>query len=114
MQKKSANFNPKTWDYFNKYWEIGNNTVANFLWQSEQPWNKKKTHKKPAKLNKLEIMETYNTRIIAKTLLIAHRVHGQREGAINFADDILIQAELLHQYWEEAKSEWCLLDDGIK
>ena len=42
MQNRGANFNPKTWAYFKKAWEIGNNTVANFLRQSENPVNDKK------------------------------------------------------------------------
>ena len=35
IQKRGAKFNPKTWAYFNKAWEIGKKTVANFLHQLE-------------------------------------------------------------------------------
>ena len=85
MQKRGANFNPKTWAYFKKSWAIGNNTVANFLCLSENPDNEQKTQKILAQLNTIENMEASKDIITAKSLFIVHSVRGQLEGAMNFA-----------------------------
>ena len=90
MQNRGANFNPKTWAYFKKAWEIGNNTVANFLRQSENSGNENKTHKKPAQLITIENMEAAKDIITEKSLFIVHSVCGQLEGAINFSYDTVI------------------------
>ena len=87
MQKKGAKFDPKTWAYFSKSWAIGKNTVANFLRQSENPGNKKKTQKKPAQLNTIENMEADKAIITAKSPFIVHSVRGRLEGATHFAYD---------------------------
>ena len=90
MHNSSAKFNPKTWAYFNKYWAIGKNIVANFLRQSENLGNKNKTQKKPSQLNTIENMEAVKAGITEKSLLITHIFHRQRESALNFAYDTLI------------------------
>ena len=59
-------------------------------------------------------MEASKAIITAKGLFIAHSFCGQRESAINFAYGTVIRAELLYQYQEEEKAEWCLLDDSTK
>ena len=114
IHKRGAKFNPKTWAYFNKPWAIGKNTVENFVRRLENPVNKKKTHNKPAQINTIENMEAAKARITAKSLFIVHSVCGRLEGAMDFAYDTVIRAELLYQYQEEAKSGWCLLDDSTK
>ena len=94
MQKRGDKFNPKTWAYFNKAWEIGNNTVANFLLHSENLGNKKIPQKKPAQINKIENMKADKSRITEKSLFIVHSVCVQLEGAMDFAYDTVIRAEL--------------------
>ena len=98
IQKRISKFNPKIWTYFNKKNSIGNDTVTNFLCQSENPVHKNKTQKKQVHLIKLENMEAVKARITAKSLFIEHIVHVRHEGAINFAYDTVIRAELLYKY----------------
>ena len=114
MHNSSAKFNPKTWAYFNKYWAIGKNIVANFLRQSENLGNKNKTQKKPSQLNTIENMEAVKAGITEKSLLITHIFHRQRESALNFAYDTLIRAELSYHYQEEAKTGRCLSNYSTK
>ena len=67
---------------------------------------------KPSHINTIENMKSAKDRITAKSLIIVHSVRGGLEGAMNFPYDTVIRAELLYQYREEAKAEWCLSDDS--